>query len=1424
MVAKIRSISSAGNAGKYFYFLEKNYACAKEWQDNEVTKELGLKKLTRENFENILNGKIKNDVSLGRMTKDGLKHHPGQEIIFSAPKSVSVMAFVARDKRIIEAHEKAVSETLAYMNRHLIYSRVQEAGIQNLEKTNNTIIAKFTHMTSRGVKDASNDKKPDPQLHTHALIANATKCRDGEFRSIVFDKLYENQLNISELYRIELGRNIKDLGYNLTIGKDSLKRFTFEIEGVKDMAINELSQRRQDILEKAKERGVTDIKTIEYIAKTTREEKISVSQEELFKDWQQRVNTAELENTKDTALANISSAMSKSSNDSLKNSSELTGSSNDQPLDNLSFAISHLSEREAVWEATELHKTMWQKEPLDYSIRDIEAKINENASNVLQPYDKNNNNFTTKKNLILEKAVVTLMQDSQNKTSSIARTRTVDSILENTDLTIGQKDSVKLILTSKDRIVGVQGTAGTGKTTMLKKVRDIAKDHGIELIGLAPTKAASEVLKEAVEIDSKTLKSFTMRHDGVAKNRGTKSWITQMKKDFSNKIVILDEASLASSKDIKNLFQTAKRLNFKVVMVGDAKQQHGIEAGKPFYYLQTHGMDTAIQKDIKRQSAGTDTLKAVYQAEKAVDSTTASKNIYQALKAIGSNNISDLLDLQKLHSNSKGKGMSSITNQDLAERCYQIWQELKNNDVKNNDILVIAPSNDLRDKIGALIRKHYITGESQEFITLTNTYKTIAQISDIREYNGMEIVSFDKDIKRLDIKAGDIFRINSQATGNISDQVTTSATNASNKQVSAGNVNAKDKSQIKQDYINLIRISDNKKVIWNPATKNEFVSLYSEKNIELAKGDKIRWTKNSKKHSFIVNGETATIDAIDSKKIKIITGDGIRRNVSKEDMRFIDYGYTTSTYSAQGRTSDYVIGILRAKEKFLNLTHQRSFYVTLSRAAKEVHLVIDNYKDLIKSLGDKTGDKTSSIEQQSIEQLNKGTKMTDINSPTINQESTSRASLIKSTMAQLIKEYDNIEIIKENRNSLSSQHKINISDFQSQQATLSEVKEFFIKNSPYDNSLYALKKLNILVDGYGLTKARAMIENNIEILGELKGKKILFFNNKNRREALHKIPETIDILTDVAIMRGRLDVHKELATSSSRKYTNIYKSAFGFETKDINHSKMKQDITAGVKKSLWKIDHIESTNIINTISQRLEEKIIEYKGRYKKEPSILDKSQMFIKARYEYERKGFYQDKLNKENYPKTQKHKIKQFDKIDKLAKIDANLTKKGYGVSLISQSQNAVFKAYDNFELRIENLTDSYITQGYDKSQAQNIANKIVSFQIDNNTNPSINNLKTIENKSKTRTFNLDKTIISNMGINGRDAINLLSKIESIESHKANSKEETKELGFDSTSEVFKSNASRSDNSRANDKEQDLDKSQTKSQEAIKDREMEI
>ncbi len=290
MVATIKSISSACNAGKYFYWTERNCECASGWQDTKGNQLLQLNQLNREDLENVLEGRISEDgkqIQLGRKEGEAIKHHPGQELILSAPKSVSIMALVAGDKRIVDAHEEAVTNVVDYIERNMVYTRVQEKGNMLSVKTDNMVVAKFTHITARPTK---NDEMhiPDPQLHTHCIIGNMTKCEDGTWRSVVFDKLYENKMHIGELYRMELAHGLRELGYELDLVKDKSNHWTFEIKGVGTQNIKEFSRRRIDILEVAKEVVRDDAEGLAYIAKTTRAEKAECSQDKLRQNWESR--------------------------------------------------------------------------------------------------------------------------------------------------------------------------------------------------------------------------------------------------------------------------------------------------------------------------------------------------------------------------------------------------------------------------------------------------------------------------------------------------------------------------------------------------------------------------------------------------------------------------------------------------------------------------------------------------------------------------------------------------------------------------------------------------------------------------------------------------------------------------------------------------------------------------------------------------------------------------------------------------------------------------------------------------------------------------------------------------------------------------------------------------------------------------------
>lgn len=115
MVASVSALTSSGQAASY-YEADDYYAgdvlSPSEWQ-GKGAEELGLSgDVGRDQFRDLLDGKVA-DQQLGT-TRDGkLEHRPGWDVTLSAPKSVSIMAEVAGDRRLIAAHGAAVKTALA---------------------------------------------------------------------------------------------------------------------------------------------------------------------------------------------------------------------------------------------------------------------------------------------------------------------------------------------------------------------------------------------------------------------------------------------------------------------------------------------------------------------------------------------------------------------------------------------------------------------------------------------------------------------------------------------------------------------------------------------------------------------------------------------------------------------------------------------------------------------------------------------------------------------------------------------------------------------------------------------------------------------------------------------------------------------------------------------------------------------------------------------------------------------------------------------------------------------------------------------------------------------------------------------------------------------------------------------------------------
>ncbi len=191
--------------------------------------------------------------------------------------------------------------------------------------------------------------------------------------------------------------------------------------------------------------------------------------------------------------------------------------------------------------------------------------------------------WTTDAALARESETIALMRAGRGAEKTVMRRWVAETKLHRGRLNEGQKEAVKTILAGTDRVVGVQGYAGTGKTTMLKRLRALGESRGYRTIGLAPSASAEKTLANESGIRSETLQRFLARHDGIAQGRGTADGLRKLRAANAKTMLVVDESSLASSAQMRNLMRiaTARRLP-RVVLGGDEKQLGAVEAGKPF--------------------------------------------------------------------------------------------------------------------------------------------------------------------------------------------------------------------------------------------------------------------------------------------------------------------------------------------------------------------------------------------------------------------------------------------------------------------------------------------------------------------------------------------------------------------------------------------------------------------------------------------------------------------------------------------------------------------------------------------------------------------------------------------------------------------------------------------------------------------------
>ena len=864
-------------------------------------------------FTDILAGEVPDGsgLRLGRRNREGeIEHRPGRDLTFSAPKSVSLAALIGGDERIAGVHDAAVRKALTWIEENVAETRMMDPDLGRMARTGDQSIvaASFRHDTSRNL---------DPQLHTHAVIANMVQGQDSKWRTMANEKLYASKMLIGALYRAELARGLEELGYAI---EKTHADGRFEIAGapgrspVPRTVIDAFSTRHAEIEAAMASRGLGDPaanqRLAERAALMTRSHKRDVDKEALRETWQRQASELDFDARGMVAEARHWQATFPDQHlSSAGHDREAEPGVTAEAQRAAAWAVAHLSEREAVFDRTDLLTATLAWSPGKVSIEEAEAAVGQmekegtlHAARIPVLGDA----LTTDKALVDETETIALMERGQGRSKPVMRKWIAVPLLHNGRLTQGQKEAVTMILCSKDRVVGVQGYAGTGKTAMLDRARSLAEKSGWRMVGLAPSASAAATLGSEAGIRSETLQRFLARNAGVAEGRLKPGAERRMRASFRKTVLVVDEGSLASTVQARDLLRIADRLRIpKVVLVGDEKQLDAVDAGKPFAQLQQAGMKTAVMDEILRQKDPA--LKEAVRASLAGDVRAAFGKL--------------------------GENVAEVKADNLAGAAAARWLKLSPEERQNTGLM--APSHAMRQTVNGHIRERLgrqgvIHGPALDGERLVSRGYTTAEKMQAANYAPGDVVAFHRAYRSLGVEKGDERRVLGAGTNGVV----------------------------------MLEGADGEAIPWRPRQVGALrgaVEVYRVEPMELRAGDRIRWTRNDATRG-LVNSHRAEVTAVRGDRVSFLLEDGRRLDLRRDhaQLRHVDHAWASTVHAFQGRTVDNVIAVMEANHP--HLTTQKSFYVEISRARHRAELVTDDAKALCDRLEAATGERVSALE------------------------------------------------------------------------------------------------------------------------------------------------------------------------------------------------------------------------------------------------------------------------------------------------------------------------------------------------------------------------------------------------------------------------------------------------------------------------------
>lgn len=695
--AAAKSYYSEG-LSKQDYYSEKDEIIGK-W-GGKAAEKLGLSgDISKENFSALCdNKKPYSDENLTPRTNDD--RTVGYDFTFSAKKSVTLAYALGNDEqkaKILTAFRSSVSETMSEIETGM-QTRVRASGvIDENRETGNLVYAEFIHNTSRPI-----DGVPDPHLHCHAFVFNATfdeaegKFKAGQFRQIKQDAPY-----YEAYFDSTFAEKLQGLGYEIERTKNG-----FELAGIDRNTIDKFSRRTEAIEKLASEKGLTSDKEKDGLGALSRESKRKgLSPEEQKKEWLSRLSEGEKDGL--NKLQNFAAF-------AVEKKKEFRLEEAEKALD---YSVNHHLERKSVSSDKEILATALKSSIGSANVKTVKTSFEaaKQTGNILTHKEKGRTILTSKNALLEEQKLIKSAFDFKGKFKPV----NPNYEPQNDILTKEQKQAVKNILSTSDGISIIAGKAGTGKTTLMKEVQEGVKKANKEIFAFAPTAEAAEVQRKEGFNSANTVAALLVNPNLQNQTKGGVIWI--------------DEAGMISNKDMNSILDIAKNQNARLILTGDTRQHSAVARGDALRIMQQKaGYKTTPVTKIQRQ--------------KNEDYKQAVKHISEGEIVKGFSKLDKIGAIHQIED--EGQRVNSVA-MDYLKSSHPIRVAGK---TRQREVLIVSPTHAEGDKVTEKIREKLkavkvISENEKSFTTLKNLQLTEAEKGKIDNYQAGQFLVFHQNIK-----------------------------------------------------------------------------------------------------------------------------------------------------------------------------------------------------------------------------------------------------------------------------------------------------------------------------------------------------------------------------------------------------------------------------------------------------------------------------------------------------------------------------------------------------------------------------------------------------------------------------------------------------------------------------------------------------